>query len=335
LYTDDLLSDEALAGCSIGAFGLWIKLLCLMHKSTQRGYLKLENGKPFPKEHISRICGCSIEETDHYLEELIDTGACSVTGTGIIYNRRMVREESKRIKCVEAGRRGGNPALKGHSKGAPKGESKGREKGENIASTLKGDPKGVPKGHSKGGSNRLYGSGSGSGSGSGGGESPREGEGANGRDVPTAEVLRLAALAHEVFPATPPNVPSTIVCSNVRHMLEIGRNPEEIERLFSWRRATRIEHVAQSPQSLSDPEKFDQWWTMMIEESRPKRSKPDRYDRNKGTYNEGKAWMYAMEDPKDINRPEDLPDEARELVHAKLKAWNDEQKISQQLEEER
>jgi len=293
LYPDDLTADEALAVVSIGAFGLWIKLLCVMHKCTMRGYLRQENGEPYSIEQIGRLTGCSVDEADHLLNELIDAGAASKTKNGIIYNRRMVREEEKRMKCSDAGKRGGgNPRLKG----------------ESFAPTFKGHPKGVPKGSCKGESG--YGSGYGPEGEGGVGEGVANAlpVGSNGGGVPTADVLRLAALAHAAFTATPPDYPSTLVCSNVRQLLEAGRPVREIEKLFAWRRATRLTHVPQSPQALSDPERFDQWWTMMM-----------------GDKPKTRGIEKPQTKPVKIKNQDDLPDEVRSVVANKIKLWRQEQ----------
>ena len=131
-YADDWLSDEKLRTCSPGARGLWVDMLSLMHKNDRRGYLQI-NGKPATPQQLARMTGCSVEEVSRLLAELVDAGVPSVTEDGILYSRKMVRDESKRQKCSEAGRRGGgSPRLRTF-----KGTSKG---------TSKGHPKGVPKG---------------------------------------------------------------------------------------------------------------------------------------------------------------------------------------------
>lgn len=128
-YPGDWMKDPALRSCSLAARGLWIDLLCLMHESDRRGYLQHANGKPVSKEQAARMTGSSTEEVSRLLQELEDSGVYSCTEHGAIYSRRMVADESKRAKCAEAGRKGGNPALtlkgasKGGSKGPPKGES--------------------------------------------------------------------------------------------------------------------------------------------------------------------------------------------------------------------
>lgn len=121
-YPGDWLRDPGVRSISFAARGLWTDMLCLMHESDRRGYLQL-NGKPVNAEQLARMTGGSTDDVSRLLQELDDSGVFSRSEHGIIYSRRMVRDERKREKCVEAGKRGGNPTLKGHPKGRPKGES--------------------------------------------------------------------------------------------------------------------------------------------------------------------------------------------------------------------
>src|SRR5260370_26598637 len=108
-YPDDWLSDEKARLCSIAARGLWIDMLCLMHKCDRRGYLQQANGKPLTLEQLSRITsGCSTEEVGNLLQELITSGAASVNEHGVIFSRRMVRDEQLRVIRSEAARKEGN-----------------------------------------------------------------------------------------------------------------------------------------------------------------------------------------------------------------------------------
>lgn len=131
-YADDWLSDEKLRTCSPGARGLWVDMLSLMHKNDRRGYLQI-NGKPVTSQQLARMTGCSADEVSPLLAELVDAGVPSVTEDGILYSRKMVRDESKRQLCSAAGKKGGgNPQLstfKGDSKGGSKGHPKGVPKG--------------------------------------------------------------------------------------------------------------------------------------------------------------------------------------------------------------
>lgn len=128
-YPGDWLKDPSLRAVSSGARGLWMDMLCLMWETQPRGYLQTPFGAPLSDEQIARMTGnCSLEEVRGWLGELELLGVFSRTTQGVIYCRRLVRDEHKRCLCAEAGKRGGNPTLKGQSKGGSKGASKGRSK---------------------------------------------------------------------------------------------------------------------------------------------------------------------------------------------------------------
>lgn len=122
-YPGDWMKDPAVRAVSLAARGLWIDMLCLMHESSRRGYLQHESGGPVIAEQLARMTGCSPEQVEVLLSELESVGVFSRAERSVIYCRRMVRDERKRELCAEAGKRGGNPTLKGQSKGGFKGDA--------------------------------------------------------------------------------------------------------------------------------------------------------------------------------------------------------------------
>lgn len=123
-YPGDWLRDHV-AGCSLAAQGLWLRMMILMHDSERYGYLVM-NGSPIPPESIARRCGCdSLAHYETLLTELDSARVPERTKDGLIHSRRMVRDEKKRRLCAAAGRRGGgNPTFKGQPKGVIKGVTK-------------------------------------------------------------------------------------------------------------------------------------------------------------------------------------------------------------------
>jgi hypothetical protein len=110
-YPQDWLSDEALSACSMAAQGLWIRMLCLMHKSERRGFLMV-GGKPPTEKQLSRMLYSSQNWIQKWIMELTLTGVLSVDKTtGCIYSRRMVKDEHIRCVRAKAGKLGGNPLL--------------------------------------------------------------------------------------------------------------------------------------------------------------------------------------------------------------------------------
>jgi hypothetical protein len=97
----------------------------IMHTSEERGVLIL-GGKPLSDEAVAALVGGEMRETLACLSELLEMRVFSRRKDGAIYSRRMVREEEKRRKCSDAGKKGGgNPTFKGDPKGTPKGHPKG------------------------------------------------------------------------------------------------------------------------------------------------------------------------------------------------------------------
>lgn len=112
-YAEDHLRDRALRSVSLAARGLWMDLLCLMHRSPRPGFLLHPNGDRLSAEDVARLAVAAPVEVESCLREL---GAASVFGVaedGTLFSRRMVRDERKRELCSDAGRRGGgSPSLR-------------------------------------------------------------------------------------------------------------------------------------------------------------------------------------------------------------------------------
>lgn len=99
-YPGDWLRDNV-AGCSLAAQGLWLRMMYIGHDSERYGYLQW-NGKPIPQESIARMCGAaSLDEYLALLSELFAAGVPSRTPKGVIFSRRMVKDESIRNQTKE------------------------------------------------------------------------------------------------------------------------------------------------------------------------------------------------------------------------------------------
>lgn len=93
-YPGDWLRDSV-SGCSLGAQGLWLRMLMVMHDSEECGRL-VQNGKPMPDAVTARRCGTDTVTLALHIAELEDAGVFSRDENGVIFSRRMVREESDR-----------------------------------------------------------------------------------------------------------------------------------------------------------------------------------------------------------------------------------------------
>ena len=107
-YPGDYQKDPAVRACTISARGLLVELFCFMHESPKRGMLMLPNGRPMSIEQLARMCGVGIDDTETLVQELIDTEVISITPDGVLFSRRMVRDENSKMAMVEGGRKGGH-----------------------------------------------------------------------------------------------------------------------------------------------------------------------------------------------------------------------------------
>jgi hypothetical protein len=121
-YPADWRKDAALQSCSVSAQGLWINFLCIAHECDPYGHLTV-NGKPMSGAQISRLVGLSIKESDKLIAELEDAGVASRTDEGVLFSRRMVKDENLRnvraaggeggrefgVLGAEHGKKGGRP----------------------------------------------------------------------------------------------------------------------------------------------------------------------------------------------------------------------------------
>ncbi len=125
-YPADWRKDMALQSCSVAARGLWMDLLCIAHEREPYGHLTV-NGKPMTPAQIGRHTGLTQREAEKLLQELADAGVSSVTDEGVIYSRRMVRDEDLRNRRAEGGKAGSEHGAKGAEHGAKGGRPrKGR-----------------------------------------------------------------------------------------------------------------------------------------------------------------------------------------------------------------
>jgi hypothetical protein len=107
--------------------------------------------------------------------------------------------------------------------------------------------------------------------------------------------VKWANLAYTAFSASPPTYPSQILLANCTQLIARGRTFSDFEAVVGWRRATINPRKPKSPETLTDPDKFDQWFTMRKEEleHHEQRSRnTGKVSRNVGTANEGKAHLF-------------------------------------------
>ena len=93
-YVGDWLRDP-ISGCSLGAQGLWLRMMFLAHDAERYGRLEV-GGKPMTTKQICRCCGVGARDYRRCFEELVSLSVPSVDENGVIFCRRMVRDAERR-----------------------------------------------------------------------------------------------------------------------------------------------------------------------------------------------------------------------------------------------
>lgn len=116
LYVQDFLTDEKLNQCSPASQGIYIKIMCILHKQEEYGTILL---KQKDKQNLSNIsnfaCKLSkllpfqIKILEDALAELVEEGCLLIEGDKLI-QKRMVKDNATSTSRSNAGKKGGgNP----------------------------------------------------------------------------------------------------------------------------------------------------------------------------------------------------------------------------------
>lgn len=136
LYVTDFMSDEKLANCSAESTGVYIRLMCILHKMEDYGAISL---KAKDKQNASKISNFaakllrqmpySQDVIERSLEELLDEGVITIEGDRL-YQKRMVKDGELSRKRAEAAKKCGSsgacdsPTQQNDEQNASKIESK-------------------------------------------------------------------------------------------------------------------------------------------------------------------------------------------------------------------
>lgn len=126
LYVQDFLTDEKLMECSASATGIYIKIMCIMHKSNEYGTILLRQKDKqtdqqilnFAKK-IAKYLPYSADEIKVALTELTNEGVLTIESDKL-FQKRMVRDNEISIARAEAGSKGGFAKAKKIAKRLPK-----------------------------------------------------------------------------------------------------------------------------------------------------------------------------------------------------------------------
>lgn len=113
LYVQDFMTDEKLIECSAAATGVYIRLMCMMHKSEAYGKILLkqkdkQTGKPLSDFalKITKHLPYQKQEIETALDELVSEGVLTIDGD-CLYQKRMVNDCNLSCKRACAGKKGG------------------------------------------------------------------------------------------------------------------------------------------------------------------------------------------------------------------------------------
>lgn len=109
-YPGDWRKDPGIQALDFETRGIWFEMLCLMSESAERGKLLL-NGAAMPVSALAKVLGITDKALQAALDKLLSYGVAGRDETGIIFNRRMIRDEEERKRRKGFGKLGGNPAL--------------------------------------------------------------------------------------------------------------------------------------------------------------------------------------------------------------------------------
>jgi len=113
LYVNDFLSDEKLILCSAESTGVYIRIMCLMHKSDEYGVILLhqkfkQNIKPTLNfaTQLAMFLPYTVDVVERSLDDLIDNKVLTLDGDRLIQKRMVKDEKISQIRVV-SGSKGG------------------------------------------------------------------------------------------------------------------------------------------------------------------------------------------------------------------------------------
>lgn len=112
-FPSDWRADPKLRACDPLTRYVWMEMIGLMHEAEPYGHLVIA-GKPISPETLSNLIGVPLKAVKAALRDLDEHAVYSLTDDGIIFSRRMVRDDTKAKVQRDYGKEGGNPKLTVH-----------------------------------------------------------------------------------------------------------------------------------------------------------------------------------------------------------------------------
>lgn len=132
LYIQDFMTDEKLAECSAKATGVYIRLMCILHKSDYYGKILLKQKDKQSDNQIQNFASkiakqMPYSESEIYtsLNELLDEKVVEIEGDFLI-QKRMVRDNELSLIRSQSGSKGGKNSVKKFAQAKSKANSKAK-----------------------------------------------------------------------------------------------------------------------------------------------------------------------------------------------------------------
>ncbi len=113
LYINDFITDEKLIECSAESTGVYIRLLCLMHKSETYGTILLKQKHKQSENQIENFATCVVKNLPYTfnvvlrsLTELVEEKVLEIHGDSLIQKRMVKDNKLSEIRSL-AGKKGG------------------------------------------------------------------------------------------------------------------------------------------------------------------------------------------------------------------------------------
>ena len=117
LYVQDFLTDEKLADCSANANGVYIRLMCILHKSEHYGKILLQQKYKQNESMCLNFASMLLRQMPYMmseihdgLEELLENKIIEIDGDYLL-QKRMVKDGELSEKRAVAGQKGGKKSL--------------------------------------------------------------------------------------------------------------------------------------------------------------------------------------------------------------------------------
>jgi len=133
-YPGDWKKDPGIKSLSIAARGLWFEMLLIMWEAENRGYLVVGN-VPMNSQQLARNVGIDRTECEQLLKELEEVNVYSRSDEiGVIYCRRMVKDENLRLSKCRAG------VISGEQRRNRRATEEATKQGSSSSSSLSSSP---------------------------------------------------------------------------------------------------------------------------------------------------------------------------------------------------